>query len=78
MGEITGKISKVLSQNMWYHGTVYSNWESLKKSTSMKQISLYNQKLCDIIKLKEAYIIDSKSNERKELNVNDYYEQRIC
>lgn len=46
--------------------------ECLKKSNSMKQISLHNQKLCDIIKLKEAYIIDKKTNERKELDVNDY------
>lgn len=46
--------------------------ESLKKSTSMKQISLHNQNLCDIIKLKEAYIIDVTTNERKELNINDY------
>lgn len=46
--------------------------ECLKKSTSMKQISLHNQKLCDIIKLKEVYVIDKETNERKELNVNDY------
>ena len=38
----------------------------------MKQISLHNQNLCDIIKLKEAYIIDVETNERKELNINDY------
>lgn len=46
--------------------------ESLKKSTSMKQISLHNQKLCDIIKLKEAYTIDTNTNERKELDINEY------
>lgn len=46
--------------------------ESLKKSTSMKQISLHKQDLCDIIKLKEAYIIDKDTNERKELNINEY------
>lgn len=46
--------------------------DSLKKATSMKQISLHNQKLCDIIRLKEAYIIDKSTNERKELNINDY------
>ena len=28
MEEITGKIKKVLSQNLWYHGTVSSNWSS--------------------------------------------------
>ena len=49
--------------------------DSLKKATSMKQISLHNQKLCDIIKLKEAYIIDKTTNERKELNINDYSKQ---
>lgn len=47
--------------------------ESLKKTTSMKQISLHNQKLCDIIKLKEVYTIDKITSERKELNINDYY-----
>lgn len=46
--------------------------DCLKKTTSMKQISLHNQNLCDIIKLKEAYIIDNTTNERKELNINDY------
>lgn len=51
--------------------------DSLKKSTSMKQLSLHNQKLCDIIKLKEAYtILDKETNERKELDVNEYYESR--
>lgn len=47
--------------------------ECLKTSTSMKQISLHNQSLCDIIKLKEAYTINKSTNERKELNINDYY-----
>lgn len=46
--------------------------ESLKKSTSMKQISLHNQKLCDIIKLTKAYVIDPDTNEKKELNINEY------
>lgn len=50
-------------------------FECLKKPTSMKQISLHNQNLCDIIKLKEAYTIDKTTNERKELNVNDYCKQ---
>lgn len=52
--------------------------DSFKKSTSMKQISLHNQSLCDIIKLKEAYVIDKTTNERKELDINDYNKQRIC
>lgn len=42
------------------------------KATSMKQLSLHNQKLCDIIKLKVAYTIDKITGERKELNINDY------
>lgn len=45
---------------------------SFKKATSMKQISLHNQELCDIIKLKEAYTIDIETGARKELNINDY------
>ena len=46
--------------------------EGLKKPTSMKQISLHNQKLCDIIRLKEAYVIDLENNEREELDINEY------
>lgn len=49
--------------------------ECFKKATSMKQLSLHNQRLCDIIKLREAYIIDKSTNERKELNLNDYGKQ---
>ena len=44
----------------------------LKIGTSMKQISLHKQELCDIIKLKEAYILDKETGKRKELNINDY------
>ena len=44
----------------------------LKVGTSMKQISLHKQELCDIIKLKEAYILDKETGERKELNISDY------
>ncbi|MDF2609312.1 MAG: hypothetical protein K0R92_786 [Lachnospiraceae bacterium] len=44
----------------------------LKVGTSMKQISLHKQELCDIIKLKEAYILDKETGERKELDINDY------
>lgn len=46
--------------------------ECFKKATSMKQISLHRQELCDIIKLKEAYTIDKTTGMRKELNINDY------
>lgn len=51
--------------------------EALKKSTSMKQLSLHNQNICDLIKLNEAYIINKDTNERKELDVNEYNKQRI-
>lgn len=46
--------------------------EALKKSTSMKQISLHNQSLCDTITLSEAYIFDKKTGEREELSLDDY------
>lgn len=47
--------------------------EALKVSTSMKQLSLHNQDICNIIKLKKAYVIDRETDERKELNIDDYY-----
>lgn len=46
--------------------------EQLKKPTSMKQLSLHNQKLCDILKMKEAYILNIDTKERKELDINEY------
>lgn len=45
--------------------------EGLKKSTSMKQISLHRQDLCDAITLKRAYIYDINTNERKELDIHE-------
>jgi hypothetical protein len=42
--------------------------ESFKMSTSSKQLSIHNQKLCDIIKPCRAFIIDTG----KELDINDY------
>ena len=45
--------------------------ESLKKGTSMKQISLHKQEICDLIQLKEAYTIDKITNERKELDIDE-------
>lgn len=42
--------------------------EGLKKPTSVKQLSIHNQEICDIIKPERAYLIDSG----KELDVNDY------
>lgn len=46
--------------------------ETLKKPTSMKQLSLHNQDLCDILKLQEVYLIDLNTFERKGLNPNEY------
>lgn len=46
--------------------------ESLKKGTSMKQISLHKQEICNLIQLKEAYTIDKTTNERKELDIDEY------
>ncbi|MGE8079251.1 DUF3990 domain-containing protein [Peribacillus loiseleuriae] len=42
--------------------------ESLKKSTSSKQLSIHNQVLCDIIYPCRAFIIDTG----EELDINDY------
>lgn len=39
----------------------------LKKSTSMKQLSIHNQALCDSIKLSRAYGFNPQTQERKEL-----------
>ena len=41
--------------------------EEFCKSTSVKQICLHNQELCDIIYPERAYILDGK-----ELNIHDY------
>lgn len=38
------------------------------KDTSNKQLSIHNQKICDIIKPSKAYIIHNG----KELDINDY------
>lgn len=45
--------------------------DGLKKSNSMKQISLHSQYLCDIIKLKRAYQYDYQTGERKELDIHE-------
>lgn len=42
--------------------------EQLKKSTSVKQLSLHNQTICDTIRPQRSYIISTG----EELNVNDY------
>lgn len=46
--------------------------EGLKKSNSMKQLSLHNQGLCDIIKPKKAYCYNINSSLREELDINEY------
>ncbi|WP_286908968.1 DUF3990 domain-containing protein [Clostridium sp. UBA1652] len=43
--------------------------EGLKKTTSSKQLSIHNQKICDIIKVINVYSV----NTGKELDINDYY-----
>lgn len=42
--------------------------EGLKKQTSAKQLSIHNQKICDIINISNAYYVESG----KELDINDY------
>lgn len=44
---------------------------SLRKDNRMKQISLHNQKLCDIIVLRRAYMYNPLTQERKELNLDE-------
>lgn len=45
--------------------------KGLKKDNRMKQLSLHNQRLCDMIVLKRAYIYDPETNNRKELEKNE-------
>lgn len=33
--------------------------EGLKKSTAVKQLSIHNQKICDIIRISKAYYVES-------------------
>ena len=47
--------------------------KELKKTNSMKQLSLHNQALCDIIKPQRVYTFDVDTESRRELNANDYY-----
>ena len=44
--------------------------QGFKKSTSMKQLSLHNQELCDMITLTEAYEYDVFTKSRKELAIS--------
>ena len=46
--------------------------KDLKKSTSVKQISLHNQTLCDTLTITRAYAYDSICVQRKELDINGY------
>lgn len=43
--------------------------QGLKKGNSMKQISLHNQALCDIICLRRAYQYNPETQERTELSI---------
>ncbi len=45
--------------------------KSLQKGTSMKQLSLHNQKLCDTIKLVRAYVYDPETETREELDIHE-------
>lgn len=45
--------------------------QSLQKGTSMKQLSLHNQNLCDTIKLVRAYCYDPETNAREELDIHE-------
>jgi len=46
--------------------------DGIKKSTRMKQLSLHDQLLCDIIEPSKAYRFDVDTNSREELSVNEY------
>ena len=50
----------------------------LQKGTSMKQLSLHAQYLCDKIELKRAYIYDPKTRTRKELNMDERKNETVC
>lgn len=50
----------------------------LKKGNSMKQISLHNQHLCDIIKLTRAYRYNIETQERKELDIHERQSIASC
>lgn len=43
--------------------------EGLKKSTAVKQLSIHNQEICDIIKINKAYYVESG----EELDLNGKY-----
>lgn len=43
--------------------------EGLKKSTAVKQLSIHNQKICDIIRISKAYYVESG----EELDLNGKY-----
>lgn len=44
---------------------------ALKKGNSMKQLSLHNQKLCDMLYMQRAYLFNLKTYERKELDIHE-------
>lgn len=43
--------------------------EAFKKSTSMKQLSIHNQEICDMLILKAVYSFDNPYGERRELKL---------
>ena len=45
--------------------------DGLQRSNSMKQLSIHNQNLCNLIVLSGAYEFNPRTNERKELEINE-------
>lgn len=43
--------------------------QTLKKSTSMKQLSIHNQEICDMLKLVAVYKVEDMATSRKELEL---------
>lgn len=42
--------------------------EGLKKSNSMKQLSIHNQEICNDISLSKLYLFNTLTRERKEID----------
>lgn len=47
--------------------------DGIKKGNSMKQLSLHIQALCDIIRPSRAYLFNTITKEKEELNINEYH-----
>ena len=62
MEELTGKVKKTLGQNIWYHGTVFSNWESFCKNGVVAD---YNKDTSDALDFGYGFYL-APSKERAE------------